>query len=106
MKVIQNIKKYLKSLFEPKTVLKKGDFVIYSEQNKHTSGVPSAYRGMSGIIDIIYRDGSFDLDCGSSILIISKGARRKPYTWLTVNGKLIKYKFGKNEYIKTTEKIW
>lgn len=66
-----------------------GDKIKISNRNKnHLGNDVSAYANMEGIVENIYRDGSFVLNCGSAILVCPKINGM----WLIKKGKEFFYK--------------
>jgi hypothetical protein len=75
--------------------MKIGDKVKYSDRNLYCKNTVSAYANMEGIVENIFDDGGFVLDCGTSTLVVPS---RGYYTldkgvWIYLNDVLIFHKF-------------
>lgn len=74
--------------------MKIGDNVIVSDRNPNHLGYGvCAYAGMSGIVTDVGEDGSFIVQCATSILIVPMVIYGRPKIyWVWVNGELIRHK--------------
>ena len=76
--------------------MKIGDKVKMSDKNpNHLGNGVDAYAGMKGIVENIYDDGAFCLNCGSSILVVpmrDAWKRWKSGCWIYLNDELVFYK--------------
>jgi hypothetical protein len=76
--------------------MKIGDKVKMSDKNpNHLGNGVDAYAGMEGIVENIYDDGAFVLNCGSSILVVPMRDAYKNWKkgcWIYLNGELLFHK--------------
>ena len=83
--------------------MKIGDKVKMSSRNEnHLGNDTCAYAGMEGVVDKVYEDGAFTLNCGTAWLIVPMNdAWKNPLrgVWIYLNGRHIFH-----ERINTTPK--
>ena len=75
--------------------MKTGDKVRMSDRNKNHLGYGvCAYSGMQGVVEKVWEDGSFSLNCGNSTLavpMLSRSTNRTEGIWIWLNEELIFY---------------
>lgn len=76
--------------------MKIGDKVKMSDKNpNHLGNDVDAYTGMEGIVENLYEDGAFVLNCGSSILVVPMRDAWKNWksgVWIYLNDELVFHK--------------
>ena len=82
-------------------MLQNGMIVTYANRNTHSSGNPTAYGGITGVVSNLSDDNSFVINAENCILIVpmrNAWKQRLKGVWLTIEGKDV--------WIKSKEPAW
>lgn len=70
-------------------MINNGDIVTYAHRNTHSSGEPTAYGGITGVVSNLGEDNSFSIvgqNCILAVPMRDAWKRRLKGVWLTING--------------------